>query len=382
MGYRSDVAASDQGVGTVLVVDDNAENRALAKATLSDEDIPVVLAENGEQALAVFARERPSCVLLDIRMPGMDGITVCEHIRSLPGGDRAAIVFVTAQRDVVTFDRALGAGGDDFITKPFRPNELVVRIQTALRLRKMTAERDVLSVEMKRQRDELQRLQLHKEQLSAFLVHDLKNPVNSIELLVQRVLRNARADDRSRDAALKIQDEARGLLRMITNLLDIGKADEGELAPARAVVDAGELVTGVIDELQLRATTAEVTLAADVDGARLAVDRDLMRRVLCNLVDNAIRYAPGGSQITLAARAVAGGVELRVSDRGRGVPAAERDRVFDRFVSSGDEPSRGNRGLGLAFCKAAVEAHGGRIWVEDADPGAAFCIRIEDGDAR
>ncbi len=173
----------------VLVVDDNAANRALAKAVLDDEDIPVVLAATGEEGIAAFSRTQPTCVLLDIRMPGMDGVTVCERIRALPHGDRVAIIFVTAQRDVDTFDRALRAGGDDFIMKPFRPSELLARIQTATRLRQMAAERDVLSVELKQQRDELLRLQLHKEQLSSFLVHDLKNPVNAIELHVQRILR-------------------------------------------------------------------------------------------------------------------------------------------------------------------------------------------------
>src|SRR5205085_495684 len=112
----------------------------------------------------------------------------------------------------------------------------LVRIQTAMRLRRMVSERDLLSVELKEQRDQLQRLQLHKEQLGAFLVHDLKNPVHAIELLAQRILRHPSADERSRDAATRIHAETRGLMRMLTNLLDIGKADEGQLAPQRQAV--------------------------------------------------------------------------------------------------------------------------------------------------
>ena len=280
----------DPAVAQVLVVDDNAENRALAQAALDDDDVPVVLAATGEEAIAAFRRSPPDCILLDIRMPGLDGISVCERIRSLPGGDRVAIVFVTAQRDVETFDRALRAGGDDFITKPFRPSDLLVRIHTAMRLRRMVSERGVLSVELKQQRDELQRLQLHKEQLSAFLVHDLKNPVNNIELLVQRVLRNPGADERSRDAATRIQSETRGLLRMITNLLDIGKADEGQLAPRRLALDAVALVHGVLDELRIAAAAAEIELVARVEPVQLRADRDLMHRVLANLfVDRGVR---------------------------------------------------------------------------------------------
>jgi len=365
-------------VGTVLVVDDNAENRALAKATLDDEGVPVELAATGEQAIAAFSRSQHACVLLDIRMPGMDGIEVCERIRALPGGDRAAIVFVTAQRDVETFDRAVRSGGDDFITKPFRPAELVVRIQTALRLRQVAVERDVIALELKRQRDELQRLQLHKEQLSAFLVHDLKNPVNAIELQTQRILRSPTADERARDAASKIQGETRGLLRMITNLLDIGKADEGQLAPARRPIDIGALVDAIIGELAASAAAMDVELATSIDAKHVHADPDLMQRVLTNLIENSLRYAPGGSAIRVLARQVPGGVELRVADAGKGIPVHQREQVFERFVSGGGESTRANRGLGLAFCKMAVEAHGGRIWIEDAAPGAVFCIRIDD----
>jgi two-component system, sensor histidine kinase and response regulator len=368
----------DPVIARVLVVDDNAENRALAKATLEDEDVPVELAATGEAAIAAFSRTPADCVLLDIRMPGMDGITVCERLRALPAGDRAAIIFVTAQRDVDTFDRALRAGGDDFITKPFRPSDLLVRIHTAMRLRRMVSERDLLSVELKQQRDQLQRLQLRKEQLSAFLVHDLKNPVNTIELLAQRVLRNAGADDRSRDAATKIHAEARGLMRMLTNLLDIGKADEGQLAPQRRTLDAHELVRGVVEELRPSATAAELALEIQVDTPQLYADPDLMHRVLVNLIDNAIRHAPGGSAIRIATRTVAGGVELRVSDAGPGVPDALRERIFDRFMTGDRGATRTNRGLGLAFCKITVEAQGGQIWVEDAAPGAAFCMRLDD----
>src|SRR5678816_2676301 len=124
LGYGRPVVGSDPAISRVLVVDDNAENRALVKATLDDEDIPVELAATGEDAIAAFVRAPANCVLLDIRMPGMDGITVCERLRALPEGGRVAIVFLTAQRDVDTFDRALRAGGDDFINKPFRPSDL------------------------------------------------------------------------------------------------------------------------------------------------------------------------------------------------------------------------------------------------------------------
>jgi len=284
-------------------------------------------------------------------------------------------VFVTAQRDIETFDRATATAGDDFMTKPFRPAELLVRLQTALRLRRMTAERDDVAGLLKRQRDELQRLQLHKEQLSAFVVHDLKNPVNAIELHAQRVLRNPNVDARSRDAAEKIHDEARGLMRMITNLLDIGRADEGQLAPTRQRLEVEAVVQAALAELRPRAAAASVDLVAHVHGEHVVADRDLLLRMLVNLIENAIRHAPEGTAVHVIAQSADSATELRVIDRGPGVPEHLRDGVFERFVTTG---AGSNRGLGLAFCKVVVEAHGGTIIVEDAAPGAVFSMRFPD----
>jgi two-component system sensor histidine kinase/response regulator len=363
-------------VERVLVVDDNAENRLLARATLDDEDIACTVVTNGEDALAAFVLEPPDCVLLDIRMPGLDGIEVCRRMRALPGGERVAIVFVTAQRDVDSFDEASRAGGDDFLTKPFNTAELVVRIQTAIHLRRLTAAHHELAAQLKRQRDQLQRLQLQKEQLTQFLIHDFKNPVNSIYLHAQRVLRNT-ADERSHDAAERIQGDSRALLRMISNLLDIGKADEGQLAPTRERIELGRLIDEVVVELRPLAAAVDVTIAVHVVACELELDRDLMFRVLANLVDNAIRHAPEATALTISARPLSpAAVELRVVDAGSGVPIELRTRIFERFVSAGDDIVRTNRGLGLAFCRVAIEAHGGRIWVEDANPGAAFCIEL------
>jgi len=364
-------------VGLVLVVDDNAANRALAQATLEDEGYRVVLASSGEMGIAAFERERPDCVLLDIRMPGMDGILVCGRLRALPGGDDIPILFVTAQRDLDTFDRAHDAGGDDFIMKPFRPTELIARVATAVKLRRMAAERSELYELGRRQRDDLLRLQLQKEQLVAFLVHDLKNPVNTIELHGQRILRDKDASARSRDAALKIQSETRALSRMLMTLLDLGKADEGRLVPNPRRLELPQLFTEVVEAMQVLAQASKVSLAIECTVDHVTADPELLRRLLENLVDNAIRHAPEDSTVTLRAKAGAG-VEIRIADQGAGIPPALREQVFERFVQADRPAAARGHGLGLAFCKLAIEAHRGRIWIEDANPGAVFAIEVPD----
>jgi signal transduction histidine kinase len=360
----------------VLVVDDNASNRALAQATLEDEGYQVVLAASGEAGVTAFLRDQPDCVLLDVQMPEMDGVAVCRRIREAPGGDDVPIVFLTAQRDVDTFDRAQKAGGDDFLTKPFRPSELILRIQVAMKLRRAKVERGELFELIRRQRDDVMRLQLQREQLIAFLVHDLKNPVHAIKLNSELIARDTAALPRSLRAAAGIAIDSESLLRMIMNLLDLSKADEGRLVPARHPIDLAGLAAEIAGAMSARARTAEVQIVADVAPQTIHGDPELIRRVLENLIDNAIRHAPAETSIRITSTGQGASVEIRIADAGPGVPPALRERVFDRFVQ-GDAPARAGRGLGLAFCKLAVEAHGGAIWIEDANPGAVFCVRLD-----
>ncbi|MGA7120098.1 MAG: response regulator, partial [Polyangiaceae bacterium] len=212
---------------TILVVDDNEANRALAKNTLEDEGYRVVLAKGGVEAIAAFENERPDCILLDIRMPDLDGFAVCERIRALPGGQETPILFLTALRDVDTFDHAVRSGGNDYLTKPIRPSDLIVRVQSALKVQRLTAELREHFERLKHQRDDMQRLQLQKERLMAFIVHDLKNPVNSMDLHAQVLQRNRELSASAHESVSHIRAGARQLGRMILNLLDVSKADEG-----------------------------------------------------------------------------------------------------------------------------------------------------------
>lgn len=371
----------EQFKAKILVVDDNAQNRALAQATLEDEGYAVVLAENGEAGLCAVENERPDCVLLDVRMPGTDGFAVCARIRALPEGSDTPVVFLTALRDVDTFDRALRAGGDDFLTKPVRPTELVLRVQAALRLRRMSTELREHYELVRRQRDDLMRLQLQKERLSAFVVHDLKNPVNTLDLHAQLLLRDPSVQGRARESVHHIRDEARSLSRLILNLLDISKSGEGRLAPRLAPIDLEKLAAEVFDMFEVRARRARLTLERQVAGIQLHADPDLLRRVLENLVDNAIRYAPAETAVRLSAVKDDGATLIRVADAGRGIGPEQRERVFEPFVQGAGEEAltgRKGRGLGLAFCRLAIEAHRGTMGIEDAQPGALFWARLPD----
>jgi two-component system sensor histidine kinase/response regulator len=367
---------------SILVVDDNAENLALAQATLEDEGHEVILAASGEEALQLFVARRPDCVLLDIRMPGMDGFVVCARIRALERGRVTPLVFLTALRDVDVFDRALRAGADDFLTKPIRPTELAVRVQTALKLGRMNAELREHYELVRKQRDDLMRLQLQKDQMSAFIVHDLKNPASAMDLHAQLILRDPQLSERARDSALRIRDEVRHLVRLIMNLLDISKNEQNKLVPQLTRVDLDALTREITAGLELKAKNINVTLVRSIEPGSISADADLLRRVLENIVDNALRHAPDGSTVSISSHCDAQHVEIRVRDAGPGISAELREKVFEPFIQleHGERTvTRSGRGLGLAFCKVTVEAHGGTMWIEDGAPGAVFCVRLPHG---
>jgi two-component system sensor histidine kinase/response regulator len=363
----------------ILVVDDHEANRQLTRAILEEDGYVISLAASGQEALDSFVAAPADCVLLDVRMPGLDGFAVCTRLRGLPGGAETPIIFLTAARDVDTFDRAQLAGGDDFLTKPVRPAELLARVQTALRLRRLDRERRDLFSEICRQRDVLTRLQLQKEQLAAFIVHDLKNPVGAIDLHAQLILRDRASSVDTREAAAHIRAGACQLLRLLLNLLDIGKAEAELLRPSPRPTDLAQLVATVVSEMAVHATAAELVVRTSVAATSVNIDPDLLHRTLGNLLENAIRHAPRGSEVSVRLVEDADGVELRVADAGPGVLPALREAVFERFVQlEHDEgaSSRSGRGLGLTFCKLATVAQGGQIWIEDGAPGAVFCLRF------
>ena len=370
---------SPQSIARILVVDDNASNRQLAQATLEDEGYRVLLATNGDEAIRIFEGEAPDCILLDVRMPGIDGPTACERIRALPGGTDTPVVFLTAQRDVDTFDRALRAGGDDFLTKPVQPSELLLRVQAALKLRQVKAELRENYQLIRKQRDDLMRLQLQKERLSQFLVHDLKNPVGTLDLCAQLLLRDRELPERTRTTVQRMRDEARTMLHMLLNLLDISRSDEGALVARRETVPLEGMFEQVLRDFDLKAQAASLTIAADSGALSVSADPGLLLRVLENIVENAIRHAPEQSHVQLTAASRDGFVEVRVTDQGEGIAPELRERIFEPFIQleHGERAiQRNGRGLGLTFCKVAVEAHGGRIWIEDASPGAAICFTV------
>jgi signal transduction histidine kinase len=203
-----------------------------------------------------------------------------------------------------------------------------------------------------------------------------------MDLHAQLLLRQADLPPAARESAAQIRVEARQLTRMIVNLLDLSKGDEGKLEARGATLQLSGLLEKVFSELGAAAEARNVRLETVLEVHGVWADEDLLRRVLTNLVENAIRHAPSHSVVRVDSTRAEGGALLRVSDDGSGVPKELVTHIFDPFVqaeaAAGQALTRTGRGLGLAFCRVAVEAHGGRIWVENRSPGALFCVWLKE----
>jgi two-component system sensor histidine kinase/response regulator len=383
------MSSPDPGTGPLLVVDDYESNRELVASILEREGYHVIQAGSGREALAIAAREPVELVLLDMRMPDMDGTATCRALRELPPLREVPIVFLTAHDDRSTHERALASGADDFLTKPVRATELRIRVRALLRLRRLTQELRSAHDVVVLQRNGLERTARLQQELAAFIVHDLKSPIGRILLATNLV---TAADPQSRELLLRIEEAARTLERMVHGLLDVGRSEAEALPALRRPTDLGALCADVVRTMGPQAPDPRGARGAGGPATRLSaecalssphvlVDPDLLRRVLENLVSNAILYGPGDGKIRISAAEQGPWLEIRVTDEGHGIPKEEREKIFEKFSRVGPLAHRKGRvghGLGLVFCKAAAQAHGGTIHVEDGPQGrgCAFVLRL------
>jgi two-component system sensor histidine kinase/response regulator len=371
---------------TILVVDDNLQNREVAEGHLVGAGYAVIQAEGGAEALAALAARRPDLVLLDVLMPGMDGYETCRRIRALPTLGGLPVIFLTALGDLETHKAALASGADDFLTKPINRTELLIRVRSLLRIKQMADELRGNVQVMAGQRDALLQAQREKDELTALIVHDLKNPLSSILSNVQYALRRAGAvTGDEREALEDVERAGLSMVRLVMNLLDVSRSDDGALVPHVTEFDLPALLAEVCKDMGRRLEDKEqrLSLVMAPQAGRLRGDRDLVRRVIENLIDNAYKYGPrqGAIGVEVAAATMDDGaepaIEIRVRDEGEGIAEAYRQVVFEKYGRAGGHESRSSHGLGLVFCRRAVGVHGGAIWIEDpAAGGSCFCVRF------
>ncbi|HJV22564.1 MAG TPA: HAMP domain-containing sensor histidine kinase [Holophagaceae bacterium] len=370
-------AEAEQGPDRVMVVDDSATARLMVEGLLRESGFDVVGFGHGEAALAELDRYRPDLIVLDILMPGLDGLEVCRRLRSQEAGRSIPVLFLTADERSQTQAQAIEVGGDDLVYKPALQRELVIRARSLLRVRK-------LQVALERESRSLRELQISQEGLFRFIVHDLKSPLQAITSGAELLAEDPVASPASLKMAGIIKQSAQMMERMVQDILVV--THNGDLTPHYQPILIQEAFAEWTESLRPTLTRKGAALKVEIPVSTVVLgDRELLRRCVLNLLDNALKYGPKGGEVTVKARLVGEECVLCVADQGPGIPPGQEAFIFDPFARLDRDVSmaRVSSGLGLAFCREVAHAHGGRIWVEPGSPvGSVFCLALPLGDSR
>ena len=230
---------------------------------------------------------------------------------------------------------------------------------------------------------EIRQLERLRENLTHMLVHDLRTPLSGILTSIVALLSDEEMEGKVIRQVLGVaRRSAERMLRMVEALVDVARLEAGEMPVEQEMVRLGEVVEGAIAQVVPQAEAKGLELDVRIEPADLTTwaDRGLLERVIVNLVGNAVKFTPRGGDVAVRGQEEDdGGILLWVRDSGPGIPLEDQARIFDRFTQAGQRRQWGS-GLGLTFCKLAVEAHGGRIWVESAPgKGSTFYVRLPAG---
>lgn len=361
------------GIGSILVADDEEQNRRLLGDILEAQGHRVTLAEDGQQALEKALADPPDIVLLDVMMPGLDGYEVCGRLRNDPRTAHVPVLMVTALKERADRLKGIQAGANDFLGKPIDAEELRLRVKNAVLLKHLY---DKVQDDYAR----LQELEALRDNLTSMIVHDMRSPLMGISGSCEMI---AMEQDTLSPAQKKFvtmgQNACRELIEMVTSLLDVSRMEAGQMPLDRGSCDIREIAQAAVESVAVLAQGQKLALTVTGDSVNSTVDRDIIRRVFVNLLGNAIRFSPEGGTIGIEILAIGETVNVVVTDQGPGIPSEYHQRIFEKFgqVESRRENKKYSTGLGLAFCKLAVEAHGGQIGVvSQTEHGSRFWFTL------
>ncbi len=368
----------------ILIADDVPANVELLHDQLRTLGFRTVAAHDGDSALEACFSHHPDLCILDVAMPAgsldvddrSTGFEVCRRLKRDARTARIPVVFVTALNDTTDRVKAIEAGGDDFLTKPHNRLVLGARVRSLLRLKGAI---DALEDSNRKLRE----LEKVRDDLMKMIVHDLKTPLTTVlatlEMLVEGDL--GELSELQRRAARDAELKANELLGLIEDLLEIARIEEAAIHLDLETIEPDVFLRGLVSdwELRLQQESARVSVEVATGTPSLRADAGLLRRVFGNLIQNALIHSSESVVLSLSARAQAGFVLFTVADNGPGIPPEFHGAIFQKFarVKAPHAPRVRSSGLGLAFCRLAVEAHGGRIWVQSSEgTGSAFHIQL------
>jgi two-component system, sensor histidine kinase and response regulator len=350
---------------TILIVDDTPANLGVLVETLGAAGYQLMVAEDGEEALAqIIQAQPPDLILLDVMMPGLDGFETCRRLKARPATRDVPVLFMTALNETADKVKAFAAGGVDYITKPIEHEEALARVRTHLTLHRL-------------QRETAAQLAL-KEQFMRIAGHDLRNPLCLILMAAELAKRQAAIPASVADHLTNIAECATQMRRIIDTFLAIRISANG--TPAGRV-DLGLVGDAIVRQHAAAAERKRIRVVTDFDPKLplASCEGALAYQAFANLLGNALKFTPRGGTVTVRTASQPGRVRASVQDSGPGIPAAEHDQLFHEHARLSPRPTGGeeSHGLGLAIVKQLVEAQGGAVGAEfPAAGGSIFWFEL------
>ena len=363
--------------GVLLVVDDDETNRDVLSRRLKRQGHEVSTASNGPDALRLMRQSSFDMVLLDIMMPDMDGYEVLRNIKADETLRHIPVIMISALHEIESVVRCLDAGADDYLSKPFNPTLLRARIGASLEKKRGRDRETALYAQLHENYKRLQELEKLRDDMRNMIVHDLRSPLTAVIVGVEMLEKHGSLNTTQREMMTIATAGGKTLLGMINDLLDIEKLESGMTELQYSDLSPAALVDGAVHQVASLAAASETSIVVEVPPALppFAGDENKLSRTLVNLIANAIKFTPGGGTVAISASENDQFIRFAIRDTGQGIPSEAFQRIFEKFGQL--DSRKAGTGLGLAFCKLAVEAHGGRIGVESTPgSGSTFSFTI------
>jgi two-component system, sensor histidine kinase and response regulator len=355
----------------IAIVDDHADVRESFADSLLREGYDFLLFSNGKDLLAYQSTPMPDVILLDVMMPDMDGFTVCKLLKNQDKWRHIPIILITSLHSRDYMIQGLEAGAEEYLVKPVNTVELRARVRSMLRV--------------KQQHDQLQELLSQREKITRMIVHDMRQPLAVALMYGFLVERNAGLSEANQEKLKIMVSQLKRLESLINDILMTAKIHKGELVLQSTEVDLKQLITDAHPDYLFQAEAANIKLSIELPAQPcvLLLDKNLILRVLDNLLINALKFSPAESRVQIRLTCLPGNptarrARLEVIDEGSGIPTEYQSSVFDEFKIIEMRENRGPQiGLGLAYCKMAIEAHNGAIYVKPNEPhGSIFVVDL------
>lgn len=360
----------------ILIVDDVMSNVLLLKVLLTNEKFAIATASNGRQALEQVEKENPDLVLLDVMMPDMSGFEVAQHLKSNPNTADIPIIFLTALNSTADIVKGFQVGANDFISRPFNKEELIIRVTHQISL--VAAKRLILS-----KTEELQRTIAGRDKLYSVIAHDLRSPMGSIKMVLNMLILNLPSEKigaEMYELLTMANQTTEDVFSLLDNLLKWTKSQIGKLNVVYQDVDLVEVTDGVIEIFSMVASLKKIRIhEMKPEKMMVNADIDMLKTVVRNLLSNAIKFSKENSEVLVKMEEVDGMAVVSVQDYGCGISEEGQKKLlhtdthFSTFGTNNEEGS----GLGLLLCKDFVVKNGGKLWFTSKEgEGSIFSFSI------